>query len=104
MPGHRSPTSKLLFGLILTLATVIAYSFSISAQSGALRRLESDLGDRNRRATLQLCASRTTSINFPGDARHARRRDRRPLAAWNPSSSVFAPTSTMRWRAKGKWR
>jgi signal transduction histidine kinase len=50
----RSPTPALLFGLIITLATVVAYSFSITGQISALRRLEADLGDRNRRATLQL--------------------------------------------------
>jgi len=50
----RSPTRALLFGLIITLATVVAYSFSITGQISALRRLEADLGDRNRRATLQL--------------------------------------------------
>jgi signal transduction histidine kinase len=52
--AHRSPAPALLFGLILTLATVVAYSFSISARISDLRRLEADLGDRNRRATLQL--------------------------------------------------
>jgi signal transduction histidine kinase len=51
---RRSPTPALLFGLIITLATVVAYSFSITGQISALRRLEADLGDRNRRATLQL--------------------------------------------------
>jgi signal transduction histidine kinase len=51
---HRSPTPALLFGLIITLGTVVAYSFSISSQIADLRRLEADLGDRNRRATLQL--------------------------------------------------
>ncbi len=54
MPRPNSPTPALLFGLIITLATVVAYSFSISGQIAALRRLEADLGDRNRRATLQL--------------------------------------------------
>lgn len=53
-PQGRSPTPALLFGLIITLATVVAYSFSITGQIAALRRLEADLGDRNRRATLQL--------------------------------------------------
>jgi signal transduction histidine kinase len=51
---HRSPAPALLFGLIITLATVVIYSVSISGQISALRRLEADLGDRNRRATLQL--------------------------------------------------
>jgi signal transduction histidine kinase len=49
-----SPTPALLFGLIITLATVLAFAWSITGQISGLRRLESDLGDRNRRATLQL--------------------------------------------------
>lgn len=54
MSNHRSPAPALLLGLIITLATVVAYSFSISERISDLRRLEADLGDRNRRATLQL--------------------------------------------------
>lgn len=52
-PG-RSPTTALLFGLILTLATVIAYSWYITGQISGLRRLQADLTDRNRMASLQL--------------------------------------------------
>lgn len=54
MTAQRSPAPALIFGLIITLATVVVYSVSISARISDLRRLESDLGDRNRRATLQL--------------------------------------------------
>ena len=52
-PG-RSPTPALLFGLIVTLATVIAYSWYITGQISGLRRLQADLTDRNRMASLQL--------------------------------------------------
>ena len=52
-PG-RSPTTALLFGLIITLATVVAYSWYISQQISGLRRLQTDLTDRNRRDSLQL--------------------------------------------------
>ena len=52
-PG-RSPTPALLLGLILTLATVLAYSWYISGQISGLRRLQTDLTDRNRRDSLQL--------------------------------------------------
>jgi signal transduction histidine kinase len=52
-PG-RSPTTALLFGLILTLATVIVYSWYITGQISGLRRLQADLTDRNRMASLQL--------------------------------------------------
>jgi signal transduction histidine kinase len=50
----RSPTTALLFGLIITLATVVAYSWYISGQISSLRRLQTELTDRNRRDSLQL--------------------------------------------------
>jgi signal transduction histidine kinase len=52
-PG-RSPAPALLAGLIITLATVVAYSWYISEQMSGLRRLQTDLTDRNRRDSLQL--------------------------------------------------
>jgi hypothetical protein len=50
----RSPTPALLFGLVITLATVVAYSWYISEQSSGRRRLQTELTDRNRRDSLQL--------------------------------------------------
>lgn len=50
----RSPAAALLVGLIITLATVVAYSWYISGQISGLRRLQTDLTDRNRRDSLQL--------------------------------------------------
>lgn len=50
----RSPTATLLLGLVLTLATVVAYSWYISRQITGLRALQTDLTDRNRRESLQL--------------------------------------------------
>jgi signal transduction histidine kinase len=44
----------LLLGLIITLATVVAYSWYISGQISGLRRLQTELTDRNRRDSLQL--------------------------------------------------
>ena len=52
-PG-RSPTTALLIGLIVTLGTVLAYSWYITGQISGLRRLQADLTDRNRMASLQL--------------------------------------------------
>jgi len=43
-----------LLGLIITLSTVVAYSAYISSQIGDLRRLQTDLTDRNRRDSLLL--------------------------------------------------
>ena len=50
----RSPTAALLVGLLITLATVVAYSRYISGQISGLRRLQTELTDRNRRDSLQL--------------------------------------------------
>ena len=50
----RSPTPALLLGLILTLATVAAYSWYLSRQITRLSDLQRDLADRNRRDSLQL--------------------------------------------------
>jgi signal transduction histidine kinase len=52
--SSRSPTPALLFGLVITLATVVAYSWYISGQISGLRRLQTDLTDRSRRDSLQL--------------------------------------------------
>jgi len=53
--GHgRSPTPALLLGLIITLATVAAYSWYLSRQITQLSDLQRDLADRNRRDSLQL--------------------------------------------------
>jgi signal transduction histidine kinase len=53
-PTRRSPTPALLFGLLITVASVLGYSWQISGQISRLRQLQSDLTDRNRRASLQL--------------------------------------------------
>ena len=50
----RSPTPALLFGLIITLATVAAYSWYLSSQITRLSDLQRELTDRNRRDSLQL--------------------------------------------------
>ena len=50
----RSPVPALLAGLIITLATVVAYSWYTSVQIGGLRQLQTELTDRNRKDSLQL--------------------------------------------------
>ncbi|MFZ0199817.1 MAG: ATP-binding protein [Candidatus Sulfotelmatobacter sp.] len=52
-PEH-SPTPGLLLGLLITLAAVVAYSAYITWQVGGLRKLQSELIDRNRKDSLQL--------------------------------------------------
>jgi hypothetical protein len=54
LSSQRSPTIGLLFGLIITLAAVLAYASYIAVQLSGLRRLQSDLVDRNRKDSLQL--------------------------------------------------
>ena len=50
----RSPTPALLVGLVIILVTVAAYSWYVSGQIAGLRRLQTELTDRNRRESLQL--------------------------------------------------
>ena len=54
LASQRSPTTGLLFGLIITLAAVLAFASYITVQLSGLRRLQSDLVDRNRKDSLQL--------------------------------------------------
>jgi signal transduction histidine kinase len=51
---ERSPTLGLLLGLLITLAAVMAYSAYITWQVAGLRKLQSELIDRNRKDSLQL--------------------------------------------------
>ena len=51
---ERSPTLGLLLSLVITLAAVVAYSAYITWQVAGLRRLQSELIDRNRKDSLQL--------------------------------------------------
>jgi signal transduction histidine kinase len=53
-PSKHSPTLGLIVGSVVTLAAVIAYSAYITWQIGGLRKLQSDLIDRNRKDSLQL--------------------------------------------------
>src|SRR5580700_593398 len=61
---QRSPTRALLFGLIITLAAVVAYSAYITVQISGLRKLQSELVDRNRRDSLE-------QLRLPLQARQA---------------------------------
>lgn len=50
----QSPTLGLLLGLIITLSAVVAYSVYITWQVTGLRKLQTEMVDRNRRDSLQL--------------------------------------------------
>ena len=51
---QRSPTTGLLLGLVITLTAVLAYAFYITVQLAGLRKLQSEMVDRNRKDSLQL--------------------------------------------------
>jgi signal transduction histidine kinase len=51
---ERSPTLGLLLGLLVTLAAVLAYSAYITWQVAGLRKLQTEMIDRNRKDSLQL--------------------------------------------------
>lgn len=50
----KSPTARLLLGLLVTLAAVAGYSWFALSQLAKLRELQTETIDRNRRDTLQL--------------------------------------------------
>ncbi len=52
--AQRSPTNGLLLGLVITLVAVLAYAFYITVQLAGLRKLQSEMVDRNRKDSLQL--------------------------------------------------
>ena len=80
----RSPTPGLLFGLILTLAAVVAYSHYIDRQIASLRVLQSDLVDRNRKDSLQLLRIQNNLNQLGLAMRDMLDQDRAyPLLAWS---------------------
>jgi signal transduction histidine kinase len=52
--SQGSPTNGLLLGLVITLAAVLAYASYITIQLTGLRKLQSEMVDRNRKDSLQL--------------------------------------------------
>ena len=58
MPNARSsehsPTKALLLGLVITLAAVLAFAYYMTVQLSGLRKLQSEMVDRNRKDSLQL--------------------------------------------------
>ncbi|HXM96785.1 MAG TPA: ATP-binding protein [Candidatus Dormibacteraeota bacterium] len=52
--SQRSPTTGLLLGLVITLGAVVIYASYITVQLSGLRKLQSDMVDRNRKDSLQL--------------------------------------------------
>jgi len=82
--AQASPTTGLLLGLVLTLAAVLVYSFYTRSQLAGLRKLQSEMVDRNRKDSLQLLRvqndlnSLALAMRDMLDAREPY-----PLTAWN---------------------
>jgi signal transduction histidine kinase len=53
-PPQQAPTRGLYLGLVVTVLAVLAYAAYITIQFAGLRKLQSELVDRNRRDSLQL--------------------------------------------------
>lgn len=83
-PAHsRSPTAALVIGLLLTLGMVVVYSWYITGQIAGLRRLQTELTDRNRRDTLQLLRIQNDLNQLALAMRDMLDADQRyPLIAW----------------------
>jgi len=81
---QASPTTGLLLGLVLTLAAVLVYSFYTRSQLTGLRKLQSEMVDRNRKDSLQLLRVQN-DLNSLGLAMRDMldAREPYPLTAWN---------------------
>ena len=83
-PPDRSPTLGLLLGLLITLSVVVAYSAYITRQVNGLRKLQTELVDRNRKDSLQLLRIQNDLNLLAVDMRDMVSGDESyPLTAWS---------------------
>ena len=83
-PPDRSPTLGLLLGLLITLSAVVAYSAYITWQVTGLRKLQTELVDRNRKDSLQLLRIQNDLNLLAVDMRDMVSGDEPyPLTAWS---------------------
>lgn len=84
MSAQRSPTAALLFGLLVTLASVLAFAWYVSAQLTGLHELQSEMMDRSRKDSLQLLRMQS-DLNTVGVAMREMLEPGkpRPLTAWS---------------------
>ena len=83
-PPERSPTFGLLLGLAITLSAVLAYSAYITWQVTGLRKLQTELVDRNRKDSLQLLRIQNDLNLLAVDMRDMVSGDEPyPLTAWS---------------------
>jgi signal transduction histidine kinase len=84
-PGTQpGPARRLYLGLVVTILAVLAYGAYITVQFAGLRRLQSELVDRNRKDSLQLLRIQN-DLNSLGLAMRDMldASEPYPLAAWN---------------------
>ncbi len=84
-PAQIAPTRGLYLGLIVTLLAVLAYASYITMQFAGIRKLQSEMVDRNRKDSLQLLRIQN-DLNSIGLAMRDMldQSDPYPLIAWNP--------------------
>ena len=102
----RSPTAALLLGLIITLATVVAYSWYISGQISGLAAA-ADRAHRSQPARLAAAAAHPERSEpaRAGDARHAgRRRAAIRSIAWSAQFERIRARPGRRAEARGRGR
>ena len=81
---RQTPTAGLLFGLIVTVAAVIAYSCYITIQISGLKELQRNLADRNRKDSLQLIRIQNNLNSLALAMRDMLDNDEpHPLTAWS---------------------
>src|SRR5579863_6461383 len=84
-PLQHAPTRGLYLGLAITVLAVLAYAAYITLQFAGIRRMQSDLVDRNRRDSLQLLRIQN-DLNSLGLAMRDMQdpTEPYPIAAWVP--------------------
>ena len=84
LPAQIAPTRGLYLGLIVTLIAVLAYASYITMQFAGIRKLQSEMIDRNRKDSLQLLRIQN-DLNSIGLAMRDMldQSDPYPLIAWN---------------------
>jgi signal transduction histidine kinase len=84
-PPQHAPTRGLYLGLVITVLAVLAYAAYITVQFAGLRKLQSELVDRNRRDSLQLLRIQN-DLNSLGLAMRDMQdpSEPYPIAAWVP--------------------
>ncbi len=81
--SRRSPTAGLLAGLVLTLVAVLLFAYYMNGQLHGLRKLQSNLVDRNRKDSLQLLRAQNDLNSLALGMRDMLdAREPYPLTAW----------------------